>query len=187
MTTQQDSASNCIRKAEFNAKVCSYWLLSGTIAFSVSIIGIPFLLLWIPLGQLITRRYLASMECILTPKALKVKKGIFVRIEKTIPLEKITDMGMVQGPIMRHYDLHCLTVETAGQSGPGALVSLTGIKDAVDFRELVLAQRDAIAERADQSNPVERKSNEENQTQLLKEIRDSLKNIENQLSKQCTD
>jgi len=184
MTTQPDSASGFIQKAEFNTKVCSYWLLSGTIAFCVSIIGIPFLLLWIPLGQLFTRRYLASMECILTPKALKVKKGIFVRIEKTIPLEKITDMGMVQGPIMRHYDLHCLTVETAGQSGPGALVSLTGIKDAVEFRETVLAQRDAVSEHGEKVKPTDAPQKDEDRTQLLREIRDSLKNIEDHLGNQ---
>jgi len=184
MTTQSDNASAYLRKAEFNTKVCSYWLLSGTIAFCVSIIGIPLLLLWIPLGQLFTRRYLASMECILTSKALKVKKGIFVRIEKTIPLEKITDMGMVQGPIMRHYDLHCLTVETAGQSGPGALVSLTGIKNAVEFRESVLTQRDAVSDHGDKSKTTEAPQNDENQTQLLREIRDSLKNIENHLGNQ---
>jgi putative membrane protein len=184
MTTQSDKASGIIRKAEFNTKVCSYWLLSGTIAFSVSIIGIPLLLLWIPLGQLLTRRYLASMECILTPKALKVKKGIFVRIEKTIPLEKITDMGMVQGPIMRHYDLHCLTVETAGQSGPGALVSLTGIKNAIEFRETVLAQRDAASEPGKKLKPTNTTQKDEDQIQLLREIRDSLKSIEHHLNNQ---
>lgn len=181
MTSQSDKASSYIQKAEFNTKVCSYWLLSGSIAFCVSIVGIPLLLLWIPLGQWVTRRYLASMECILTPKALKVKKGIFVRIEKTIPLEKITDMGMVQGPIMRHYDLHCLTVETAGQSGPGALVSLTGIRNAVEFRELVLAQRDAVTEHEDKGKPTDTPHSNEDQTQLLREIRDSLKNIEKHL------
>ena len=77
-----------IRKAEFNSKVCTYWLLSGAIIMTATIVGIPLLLLWFPIGWVFTKRHLARMECLLTDKALKVRKGIFVRIEKTIPLEK---------------------------------------------------------------------------------------------------
>ena len=93
-------------------------------------------------------------------------------------------MGMVQGPIMRHYDLHCLTVETAGQSGAGALVSLMGIKDAVEFRETVLAQRDEVSGQGEKVKPTDPSQKDEDQTQLLKEIRDSLKNIEHHLGNQ---
>ena len=118
--------------------------LSGAAGLTFTIFGIPLLLLWFPFGSVFTRRYLASMECVLTDKALKVKKGVFVRVEKTIPLEKITELAMVQGPVVRHFDLHTLTVETAGQSGTGALVALTGIVDAEAFREAVLNQRDAV-------------------------------------------
>ncbi|MBT5925404.1 MAG: PH domain-containing protein [Verrucomicrobia bacterium] len=174
-----------LKKAEFNKRVCSYWLLSGTIILTVTIIGIPLLLLWIPLGMIFTQRYLSRMECLLTKKALKVKKGILVRVEKTIPLEKITDMGMVQGPIMRHYGLHTLTVETAGQSGPGALVALTGIQDATVFREAVLTQRDAVADKDFKTPPTETTPTVSNKDQLevLKEIRDVLNRIEQKISK----
>lgn len=175
-----------LKRAEFSQRVCSYWLLSGTIVLTATIIGIPLLLLWIPLGTLITRRYLSSMECILTEKALKVKKGMLVRIEKTIPLEKITDMGMVQGPIMRQYGLHTLTVETAGQSGPGALVALTGIKDAVAFLESVLSQRDRVADKNTKSISPDSAQSAPNTDQLkvLQEIRDTLQRIEQKMDKE---
>lgn len=169
-------------KATFQPKVCNYWLLSGTIVLTVTIVGIPLLFLWLPLGLFFTRRYLERMECVLTPKALKVKKGILVRVEKTIPLEKITDMGMVQGPFMRHFDLHTLTVETAGQSGTGALVSLTGIVDAPGFRERVLAQRDVTPVRTNDAPPVEQVTMGGETNELLREIRDSLQRLENSLS-----
>lgn len=169
-----------ILKADFNPRVRQYWLLSTTIVLTCTIVGIPFLLIWLPLGLYFTQRHLDRMECVLTSKALKVKKGIFVRMEKTVPLEKITDMGMVQGPIMRHFDVHTLTVETAGQSGQGALVSLTGIVNAPDFREAVLNQRDALdaapqpdASSAPASSP----------EALLTEIRDTLLRIESSLKK----
>lgn len=174
-----------LKKAEFNKRVCSYWLLSGTIILTVTIIGIPLLLLWIPMGMFFTQRYLSRMECLLTEKALKVKKGMLVRVEKTIPLEKITDMGMVQGPIMRHYGLHTLTVETAGQSGTGALVALTGIQDATGFREAVLTQRDAVADKDFKSSSSESTSAVPNNEQLevMKDIRDALNRIEQKIGK----
>jgi putative membrane protein len=174
-----------ILKAEFNPKVCIYWLLSGAIIFVVTIVGIPLLLLWIPIGFVFTKSYLDRMECILTDKALKVRKGIFVRIEKTIPLEKITDMGMVQGPIMRSFDLHTLTVETAGQSGVGSLVSLTGIVNAPEFREAVLNQRELQAAHKSQARPLQSVDEQElsDGNSLLTEIRDSLVRIESILEK----
>jgi putative membrane protein len=172
-----------IRRAEFNSKVCTYWLLSGAIIMTATIVGIPLLLLWFPIGLVFTKRYLDRMECLLTDKALKVRKGIFIRIEKTIPLDKITDMGMVQGPIMRHFDLYTLTVETAGQSGQGALVSLTGIKDAKSFREVVLNQREAISATSSHSTPEAVRQEPFDASSLLTEIRDSLLRIEAHLEK----
>lgn len=173
-----------ILKATFNKKVCTYWLLSTTIVLTVTVVGIPFLLIWLPLGYLFTGKYLDKMECILTEKDLKVKKGIFVRVEKTIPLEKITDVGMVQGPIMRHFGIHQLTVETAGQSSQGPLVSLTGINDAEDFRETVLQQRDMMRG-GNAAAPAEPQAAApaEDQT-VLKDIHETLLRIEEQLKKQ---
>jgi putative membrane protein len=118
------------------------------------------------------------MSCVLTDKTLKVSKGIFVRVEKTIPLEKITDMGMVQGPIMRYLDLHKLTVETAGQSAQGALVSLTGIRDAKAFREAVLNQRDVVSAASSPSDTLAVSQEPIDASSLLSEIRDSLLRIE---------
>ena len=146
MTTKSiGDEAGVIERANFDPKVCTYWLLSGTLVLTVTIIGIPFAVLWFLLGSRLTRRWLARMECVLTERTLTVKKGVMVRVEKTIPLEKITDLAMVQGPIMRAFGLQALSVETAGTSGPGALVSLVGIVDAPEFREKVLRQRDLIS------------------------------------------
>ena len=175
------SEERLIKRAAFNEKVCTYWLMSGALTLTLTIVGIPLLLLWFPIGRYFTKRYLDRMDCLLTDKALKVKKGIFVRVEKTIPLGKITDMGMVQGPIMRHFDLHKLTIETAGQSGQGALVSLTGIRDAKSFRETVLNQREVdraakstTPEVAVLQDPLEANA-------LLADIRDAVLRIEAKL------
>jgi putative membrane protein len=170
-----------IRKAEFNEWVCQYWLLSGCLILTVTIVGIVLLPFWVLIGLIVTRRYLARMECTLTDRALKIKKGMLVRVEKTVPLDKITDMGMVQGPIMRRFGLYTLTVETAGQSGQGALVSLTGIVDAKDFRETVLAQRELISALAVPVAPESSPQGSEADRIVLTEIRDALLRIEKKL------
>ena len=177
------NAETVIQTAEFNDSVCTYWLLSGALTLTATIVGIPLLVLWFPLGMVFTRRYLEKMECQLTEKALKVKKGILVRTEKTIPLDKITDMGMVQGPIMRHFGLHTLTIETAGQSGTGALVSLTGIRGAQMFRERVLGQRDVIATKTPGTPEASDGAESSNiSVAILREIRDSLLRIETKIN-----
>ncbi len=172
-----------IRKAEFNPKTRIYWLLSGIILCIFTFVGIFFLPFWIILGLYFTGRYLDRMECILTEKTLKVGKGLLTRVEKTIPLEKITDMGMVQGPIMRALDIRKLSVETAGTSGPGALVALTGIVDAEEFREAVLKQRDILAAKGAAPAPAAAAvdPNQPSQIALLTDIRDSLRRLEDKL------
>ena len=168
-----------ILQADFNQKVCTYWLVNGIGILAVTIAGIPLLLLWIPIGLFFTRRYLSRMACILMERNLKVKKGIWIRVEKTIPLEKITDLGLVQGPIMRHFGVHKLTIETAGQSSQGPLVSLTGIQDVEAFRETVLRQRDRLRE--EDAPEIARPAIHGGEAPVLEEIRDAILRIEERL------
>ena len=143
-----------IRTATFNPKVCTYWLLSGTIILLITVIGIPLLLIWLPVGYYFTKRYLSRLECVLTDKDLKVNKGLFVRVEKTIPLEKITDLGMVQGPIMISPEV---------------------------FRESVLQQRDQLRSGQSTAPTKELPSQTTGEPAILKEIHETLLRIENQL------
>ncbi|GGP86595.1 PH domain-containing protein [Shewanella ulleungensis] len=133
--------------AHFHANLGLYWLLSGAVFFLFSVVGIPLLLLWFPLGLLAIKRYIANMSAELTEQKLIVRKGLLTRTENTVPLDKITDMALIQGPIMRMFGLHKLTVETAGQSGIGSLINLVGIVDVQEFREKVLLQQSLLRER----------------------------------------
>ncbi|MCG9697744.1 PH domain-containing protein [Shewanella sp. Isolate11] len=143
-------------QAKFSENLGRYWLLSGAVGLCVSIIGIPLLLIWFPLGKWVTQRYIDNMSAELTTQKLIVRKGIFTRTENTVPLDKITDMALIQGPIMRMLGLHKLTIETAGQSGAGALISLIGVDEVEQFRARVLSQKSVLAEKysqASQSDP----------------------------------
>jgi putative membrane protein len=134
-------------EAEFNPKVRSYWLLNGVIILLATIVGVVLIPFWWIFGQWITARYLERMSCTLTEKSLKVERGILVRKEMTVPLDKITDVGLVEGPIMRWLDLQAVRIETAGQSTAGAAIQLVGVRSAREFRDAVLAQRDAVVDR----------------------------------------
>ena len=134
-----------VKSCTFVDNASRYWLLHGSFVLLVSVFGIPLIPFWLLFGSFLTRRYLDSHHCVLTERFLIVKKGLMVKTEKTIPLDKITDMGLVEGPVMRALGLYRLTIETAGQSGVGSLVSLLGVDGAPEFRQEVLAQRDSLA------------------------------------------
>tara|TARA_R110002073_G_scaffold104622_4_gene236490 strand:+ start:143398 stop:143958 length:561 start_codon:yes stop_codon:yes gene_type:complete len=133
--------------ATFDKRVKSYYLCSTSLVLCITIVGIPLALIYILIGNWLIDKHLRNLGCTLNQRTLEIKKGILNKTESTIPLEKITDLQMFQGPIMRHFGLRGFKVETAGQSsGPGgSLVNIIGIVDAVEFRRAVLDQRDKLA------------------------------------------
>ena len=77
----------------------------GLFFLCIPIITIPLALIVAVIYKLVLDRVIDSWECTLTTRALHVKKGMLNRIEKTVPLEKITDLQMTQGFVMRYFDL----------------------------------------------------------------------------------
>tara|TARA_R110002049_G_scaffold285698_4_gene467086 strand:- start:252458 stop:253009 length:552 start_codon:yes stop_codon:yes gene_type:complete len=171
--------------AEFNPAVKQYWLLTGGIVLLATVIGIVLIPFWFLFGSIVTGRYLKSHRCTLTNRNLKVAKGVLTRTEKTVPLDRITDVGLTQGPIMRMMGIEVLTVETAGQSSAGALVGLAGIKQGREFRDAVLKQRDLAAgtygSDDDRAAPDQGASNDH--AALLETISNTLLRIEKQLNR----
>lgn len=114
------------------------------------------------------------MECELTTRSLRFKKGFLIQIEKTIPLDKIQDITFKEGPLLRKLGLSVLRIETAGNSGTGtADLSLLGIVDAYQFRQMVFDQRDKVTD-----NQTTKVSSDEDIIEILKDIRDTLIRIE---------
>ena len=141
--------SNIILKsATFDNKVKQYWMCLAAIFSLFPVVTIVFLPVVLLLVWLVAGRVLAAMSADLLERKLVVKRGILFKEEKSIPLEKITDVGLSQGPLMRLFGLYRLSFETAGQSGHGALVSLLGVENASEFREAILEQKDNLAAQA---------------------------------------
>lgn len=133
-------------RATFNPRLRTYLFWYGLFLLIVSVIGllaVPFWLLG--LGQHYARRYLDHVECELTERYLRFKKGILYQVETTIPLDNIQDLTFKEGPLLRYFELSILQIETAGQSGQGGKdMTLIGIRNAADFRNRVIAQRERI-------------------------------------------
>ncbi|MEM8756776.1 MAG: PH domain-containing protein [Planctomycetota bacterium] len=170
-----------LRDAEFSPSVKTYYMLRSIFVCIVSVIGIAALPIVFLIGYWLIQKYLDNLSCTLTERTLELKRGILNKTESTIPLEKITDLQMFQGPVMRHFGIHGFKVETAGQSnmGAGSLLSIIGIDDAPAFRQAVLAQRDAISE----GNTSSKKPVSPEGPDPILEIRDALLRIEKKLDK----
>jgi membrane protein YdbS with pleckstrin-like domain len=137
------------QRAAFNPLIRPYLVVTIGFTMFITIIGIPVAIVWfLGLGQWWARHYFDKLECELSDKSIRFRKGILVSVEKTIPLENIQDVTFIEGPILRHFNLSTLKFETAGTSHDGmANMQLTGIIDAENFRNQILASRDALKQR----------------------------------------
>lgn len=183
--------SPVLKQAKIKPQVVRYHLVGVIIFLTITVFGIVLIPIVVPLVYWGVSRYYGRLKVILTRRDLKVHRGIFQREEKSIPLEKITDLAVYQGPLMRAFALKGIRIETAGQSSQGALVTVLGIDGVDEFRDAVLDQRDRVSEREEEqggskadsgAQPSNRPEDVGNaQTAILGEIRDSLARIEKQL------
>jgi len=163
--------------ADFNPDIKRYLLIYGILILVATIFGIILIPIWAVLAPMFIKKYFNRLHCELTTRSLRFEKGFIFHVERTIPLDKIQDLTFKEGPLLKAFGLSILKIETAGNTGQGMSdLTLIGIIDAANFRNQVLDQRDKVTENtsagsADQPNTLE----------VLKEIRDSLKNIETKM------
>ena len=174
------TAATPLFTARFNPLIRPYLLWSVAFVLIVSVIGIVLLPIWLlGVGQWWSRHYFHKLECELTDRALRFKRGILFETEKTIPLENIQDVTLVEGPVLRHFDLCILKFETAGQSiGQAHDMRLIGVIDAPKLRNMILEQRQALINSRSHAAPAT------DTNALLTEIRDALRDIREVLQTQ---
>jgi len=173
-------------KARFDAKLPTYWMMGTLLGLTFSFIGIPFVPIWLIFGWGVHKKQYEVMECELTERSLNIRRGFIFRVEKNIPLDKIQDVGMKEGPLLRKLGLSALAVETAGQSSAqgSSDATLTGVIDAPAFRDAILNQRDLVAGVAlAPAAPVPPTAPAVAGEEVLVEIRDSLHRIEGLLGR----
>ena len=149
---------------------------------TITLIGIPLIIFWVlGLGQYYSRRYYDNLKCELKHHHLEFSKGVFFKIEKTIPLDNIQDLTFIENPFLNYLGLRILKIETAGQSNPqgGSDMKLIGIIKSSDFKEKVLRQRELIST-GSRSKVLQTDTSNEQTNSILIEIRDILNGLKNQ-------
>lgn len=168
-------------EASFSPKVKTYLLITSLLVLVVTGIGILLIPIWAVLAPFLVKKYFDRLECELTTRTLRFKKGYIFHTERTIPLDKIQDLTFKEGPVLRWLELSILQIETAGQSQQGSSdLKLIGIVDAANFRNRVLEQRDKVTENV---STVTESATEESSTAILKDIRQTLQSIEQKMNK----
>ena len=96
-------------------------------------------------GPWLSRKQADVLEYQLRQTHLFIHQGIFFVKRKTIPLDRITDIVLSQGPLLRYFGLWRLDIQTAGSGQQRAEAYLYGLVDPEQAKEYILTARDKIA------------------------------------------
>ena len=157
---------------EFDRKIIIYWWIMANIGLLTSVVGILLMPIWIPFGWLVHKKQYEHMSGALTDRSINMRMGWLFKKQQNIPLDKLTDVSIHEGPILNAFGVVRMQFETAD----AAPFILTGVKNSDQFRDLVLQQRDSSVSTTQQSET----SNDSDD--LLVEIRDILQQISEKIS-----
>ncbi|MEC9119574.1 MAG: PH domain-containing protein [Candidatus Thermoplasmatota archaeon] len=159
--------SGHIVSVEFDPKVKVYWWLGAMLVQASTVIGLLVVPFWLILGLAVHQKQFEGLSCSLTDRSLNIRTGWLFKKQQNIPLDKLTDVSIHEGPILNAFGVVRMHFETAGS----APFILTGVKGGPEFRDLVLKQRDSLS-----SQPAMTVQNSQTDDVLV-EIRDLLKDM----------
>jgi uncharacterized protein len=113
------------------------FLVSGSEPVVLVIIGIIII---VPVVAFVAwvRLYFRSMWYELRDDEMSWKRGVWFRTTGVVPYNRITNIDVRQGPIMRALGISTLSVQTAGYSGQAVPeIRIEGIEQAEELRELI--------------------------------------------------
>ena len=157
---------------EFDRKIIVYWWLMANLGLLVTVVGIIAMVVWIPFGWIVHKKQFEHMSGALTDRSINMRMGWLFKKQQNIPLDKLTDVSIHEGPILNAFGVVRMQFETAG----AAPFILTGVKNSDQFRDLVLQQRDSLVSAPQQS------ASSDDSNDVLVEIRDILQQINANIS-----
>jgi putative membrane protein len=89
-------------------------------------------------GKWLSRKQAEVLDYRLYETNLFVHQGVFFIKRKTIPLDRVTDIVLTQGPLLRHFGLWRLDIQTAGSGQQKAEAYLYGLNDPEQMKEIIL-------------------------------------------------
>ena len=173
MTELFEEGSDNLMSAEFSKGLILYlWIIINLILLS-TIIGIVVMFFWVPFGWIVHKKQLQGLSLTLTKSGIEIRKGWIFKARQNIPLDKLTDISIHEGPLLGMCNIVKIVFETAG----GIPLHLNGLNKpvALQFRDLVLKQRDSLVSNPQQTVP------SVGSNDVFVEIRDLLKSIDSRL------
>ena len=106
------------------------WIITG-ITLSGVLILIVIFVAWV-------RLYYESMWYKRRADEMSWKRGVWFRRTGIVPYNRLTNLDVLQGPVMRRLGISTLSIQTAGYSGQDVPeIRIEGIEHADDLRELI--------------------------------------------------
>ena len=108
-------------------------LIAVFIAIILLVIVTAFVLVWVQL-------YYKSVVYHLNETEMTWKRGVWFRKTGIVPYNRITNIDISQGPVMRIFSISNLQIQTAGSSGNKSQseISIIGMEDAEPLRAFIM-------------------------------------------------
>lgn len=105
-------------------------LFTAILLFSIIVVFVLFAY-WVKL-------YYHSMWYELHDDEMRWKRGVWFRTTGIVPYNRITNLDLKQGPVMRWLNISTLSIQTAGYSGQAVPeIRIEAIEHAEELRELI--------------------------------------------------
>lgn len=100
----------------------------------------------------LTVRQSEALQYWLDGSTLRVNSGVYFLKQKAIPLDRVTDIVLVQGPLMRYCGIWGVQIQTAGAGQQMPEATLLGLRNPEQVRDLLVQTRDDAAQRSRRSD-----------------------------------
>ncbi len=121
--------------------ICLGWVfIEGIFGTLITLAVVLLLIACLIFGLVWVVLYYKSVVYHLNETEMTWKRGVWFRKTGIVPYNRITNVDIVQGPIMRLFGISNLKIQTAGYSGSNgsAEISLEGIEKPEPLRALIM-------------------------------------------------
>jgi hypothetical protein len=107
--------------------------LIGQISLGILVVFVIFVLVW-------ARLYYKSVVYHLNETEMTWKRGVWFRKTGIVPYNRITNVDIAQGPVMRIFGISHLKIETAGGNAGknSAEIQIEGVEDPEPIRAMIM-------------------------------------------------
>jgi putative membrane protein len=117
--------------------------LIGVFIFGFGVLAAP---LWaFTLGPWLAKRQSEALRYRLEGTTIRIDQGVIFFKRKSIPLDRVTNFGLSQGPLLRFFGIWRLDIQTAATGTQTAEGYLYGLTDPEAVRDTLLTARDQAA------------------------------------------